>query len=146
MLVACINNDIEQLVCECVPCQIAQNKVRKVPLHPWPTTTNNWQRVHIDFCYVDGHTLLILVDSKTKWLDVYIMKSTMALATMEKLRCSFAIFGLPVELVSDNGPPFKSETFKMFCNANGISHITSPPYHPPSNGLAERGVQTVEKH
>lgn len=47
-------------------------------------------------------------------------------------------------IVSDNGPPFNSIEFVTFCKANGISTLKSPPYHPQSNGLAERQVQNVK--
>ena len=43
-----------------------------------------------------------------------------------------------------NGPSFTSGEFKKFMQANGIRHITSAPYHPSTNGLAERAVQTVK--
>ena len=40
--------------------------------------------------------------------------------------------------------PFKSESFRQFVLLNGIQHLTSGLYHPPSNGLAERAVQTFK--
>lgn len=47
-------------------------------------------------------------------------------------------------MTSDNGPPFQNEEFANFCKNRNICHITSPPHHPASNGLAERAVQTTK--
>ena len=73
------------------------------------------------------------------------MSSTIASKTIAKLRDSFARFGLPEQLVSDNGPQFVSEEFESFLHRNGVKHIRSSPYHPASNGAAERLVQTVKQ-
>ena len=47
--------------------------------------------------------------------------------------------------MTDNGPSFISQEFKEFMEANGIKHVTIAPYHPSSNRLVERGVQTVKQ-
>jgi len=56
----------------------------------------------------------------------------------------FARYGVPAQLVSDNGPQLKSEEFEQFLKRNGIKHITSAPYHPATNGLAERCVKSFK--
>lgn len=100
----------------------------------------------MDFFYKNKFAFLIIVDQKSKWVDVKLMTAgTGALETISKLRDFFSVFGLPAELVSDNGPPFSSNDFVMFCQANGIKPVKSPPYHPQSNGAAERNVQTIKK-
>ena len=49
-------------------------------------------------------------------------------------------------VVTDNGSNFVSEEFEDFLKQNEIRrHIRTTPYHPLSNGLAERGVQTFMK-
>ena len=73
------------------------------------------------------------------------MNSTTATATIQVLRTVFARFGIPESIVSDNGPQFTSSEFTEFCHVNGIRHVRVPPYHPSSNGLAERAVQTFKK-
>ena len=57
----------------------------------------------------------------------------------------FATHGLPEMLVTDNASYFTSQEFQDFAKLNGIRHVTSAPYHPAPNGLAERAVQTVTK-
>ena len=73
------------------------------------------------------------------------MSSTTATATVEALRAGFARFGLPLGVVSDNGLQFTSDCFAEFVRANAIRHYIGTPYHPATNGLAERIVQTIKK-
>ena len=48
-------------------------------------------------------------------------------------------------IVSNNGPAFTSSEFHQFVQANGMKHMTSAPYHPASNGLAEWALQTLKE-
>ncbi|UYV63953.1 hypothetical protein LAZ67_2006122 [Cordylochernes scorpioides] len=48
-------------------------------------------------------------------------------------------------MVSDIGPPFFSSDFGDLLSKNGISYVTSPSYHPKSNGQGEVSVREVKK-
>ena len=87
---------------------------------------------------------LLLVDSHSKWIDVHITNASTTAVTIEKLQFTFSSLGLPEILVTDNGPSFSSSEFTDFVKANGIQHIKTVPYHPASNSLAERVVQTFK--
>ncbi|XP_054260279.1 uncharacterized protein K02A2.6-like [Macrosteles quadrilineatus] len=143
-----IDKTIEETVLSCHVCQCTRNAVAKVPLCQWPRASSRWQRIHVDYAEdpLTRQQMLIVVDSFSKWLEVFIMKSTTSFKTIEKLRTLFASFGLPEELVSDNGPNFASGEFREFLSNNGIKFTLSPPYHPASNGAAERFVQEVKKN
>lgn len=65
--------------------------------------------------------------------------------TIDLLRQLFASYGLPEEVVSDNEPQFISTPFADFMRLNGIRHTRSAPYHPATNGAAERLVQNLER-
>ena len=73
------------------------------------------------------------------------MGSTSTEKTLDVLRNLFASYGLPEQLVSDNGPQFTSAEFEKSMKLNGIKHIRTSPYHPASNGEAERFVQTFKR-
>lgn len=81
-----------------------------------------------------------MVDSHSKSLEVFHMTSTTSSRTIEVLRNLFAAHGLLEEVVSDNGPQFASSDFKQFLAKNIIKQTLVPPYHPASNGAAERSV------
>ena len=88
---------------------------------------------------------LIAVDAFSKWPEVVIMDTTTASKTIDALRDMFARWGLPHQLVTDNGPQFTSIEFENFIKSNGVVHIRSAPYHPATNGLAERFVQSFKQ-
>ena len=93
-------------------------------------------RVNLDFAGpFQGAMFLVAVDSHSKWPEVFIMSTTVS-KTIEVLRVMFAAYGLPDQIVSDNGPQFISSEFATFLKQNGVKHIRSAPYHPSTNGLA----------
>lgn len=52
----------------------------------------------------------------------------------------FADFGCPQEIIADSGGSFIAAETKAFLDRNGVKLLHSPPWHPASNGLAERTV------
>ena len=137
--------DIEEISHNCNRCAEAGPEMAKTPLHLWDEPERVWQRLHIDFCGPEqGFMWLVIVDAKSKWPEVVKMTSTTTKATLEKLTEVFSRHGLPEAIVSDNGPQLASEEFKSYCQSRGIRHILTPPFHPASNGLAERFVQTFK--
>ena len=55
---------------------------------------------------------MIIVDTHSKWLEVVKMASTTTEKTLDVLRNMFARYGLPEQIVSDNGPQFVSKEFE----------------------------------
>jgi hypothetical protein len=140
-----IDRCIEDMARGCAGCQVQQNSPSLAPLHPWEWPEQPWKRVHIDYAGpFQGHMFLVVVDAYSKWPEVIPVQSTTSEATIEVLRVIFSRYGLPPQLVSDNGPQFVSAEFTRFLEENGIKHITSAPYHAATNGLAERFVQTFK--
>ncbi|KHJ97228.1 integrase core domain protein [Oesophagostomum dentatum] len=94
---------------------------------------------------MNGKMFLVIVDAYSKWPEIIEMTSTTSLATIRDSTRLFAQFGNPETIVSDNGSQFASREFAEFCNSNGITHVRSPPFHPQSNGQAERFVDTFKR-
>ena len=103
----------------------------------WPGL-EPWQRLHIDYAGpFQGRMFFVLVDAHSKWPEIVPMSSTSSAKTIEVLRNLVVSYGLPQQIVSDNGPQFVSEEFSDFLKKNGVKHIRSIPYHPSTNGLVE---------
>ena len=141
-----LDGELENQVRACPSCQAFHRSPQKSPLHPWDWPEKVWSRVHIDFAgpFLGSHYFL-LVDARSKWLEVHPVNSTSTHAALSKLRHVFSIFGLPDVLVSDNASAFTSEEFQQFVKRNGIRHVTSSPHHPATNGLVERAVQSFKQ-
>ena len=98
-----LDGDIEDTVRACSICSSTQSSPQKAPLIQWPWPTEPWERVHIDFAEIKGQQFLVVVDSHSKWMEVLPTQLTTAGKTIDLLIPLLASYGLPKELVSDNG-------------------------------------------
>lgn len=139
-----INKDIENYVKSCESCQRGQKDKKNKVYGKWPEVSYPFERAHIDFFFFHGRYFLIFVDVYTRWVDIKPMRNLTANCLIDKLEDIYGYFGYNKQLVSDNGPPYCSYEFNKYCESKGIELIHTPPYHPASNGMAERAVQSVK--
>ena len=141
-----LDSDIESYVHNCGNCQAITAVPPLSSVHPWEWPGKPWVRIHVDFAGpIKGQMYLIVIDSYSKWLEIIPTDSATAEVTIRALREIMSRWGLPLMMVSDNGPCFKAYEFVEFCKHNHIKHITVSPHHPASNGLAERAVQIFKR-
>ena len=141
-----IDASIEMTSRRCSSCGEHQNKPSKPPVHPWMLPEKPWSRVHLDHAInFMGTNWLVITDAYTKYPCIHPTSSTSSRATLDLLEEDFAHFGYPHTLVTDNATTFTSEEFQSWCKERGITHLTGAPYHPATNGAAERLVQTFKQ-
>ena len=139
-----LDEALEEVVKSCTSCQAVKHSPAVAPVQPWTCPNQPWKRIHLDFAGpFHGLMFLVAVDAHSKWPEVFVMKETTDTKTIE-VHVIFARFGLPEQVVIDNGPQLVSEDFSHFLKSKGIKHIRCAPYHPASNGLAEHFVQSLK--
>lgn len=141
-----LDQDIEKLILNCNSCRLSQPTPEKAVLIPWVPTDIPWSRIHVDFAGpIKDFSFLLIIDSFSKWVEVFKTKNITSAFTISKLREVFSRFGLVDTLVSDNGRQFTAEDFQAFMKSYGIKHVLTPPGHPATNGQAENFVKTFKK-
>lgn len=140
-----IDKDIERYIGSCGACCATRAAPARAPPAPWPRPAQPWQRIHIDYMQLAQRDYLIVIDAYSKWLECMLMdRGTSTHALINKLKLLFSRFGIPHVIMSDNDTKINSLEFKTFCTVNGIKHMTSPIYHPSSNGQAENSVKSCK--
>ena len=112
-----------------------------------PTTLPDypWQKIGTDLFTLNGATYLVTSDYFSRYLEVSKLMSTTTSGVVSALKPLFAKYGIPEEVVSDNGPQYASQEFGDFAKEYNFKHTTSSPHFPQSNGHAERAVQTAKR-
>lgn len=140
-----IDHEIEMMAQNCVQCQLVRANPSKVPLHPWENAKSPFERVHADFAGpFHGKLFFVLMDAYSKWPEIYVIPDLTTDTTIKCCREIFSRFGIPENFVSDRGTQFTNSKFQDFLKMNGIKHQMGAPYHPSTNGLAERLVYTLK--
>ena len=136
--------DIQQLIEKCMICQeygkpqLLIGTTQELPQFPWHTLATDlfyWKRM--DF--------LIVADIFSKYILVRKLPNSTSAAVCIELSLIVTELGLPHIIRSDNGPCYNSKEFKQFLQCYSITHQTSSPNHPRSNGFIERMVGVAKK-
>ena len=61
----------------------------------------------------------LAMDAHSRWPEVFEMSRTTADKTIALLQHLFALYGVPDQIVSDNGLQFFTEDFAIFMKSNG---------------------------
>ena len=139
-----LQDDISEMVQKCDECQRYGNKKPRPPERQI-SATRPLELLGVDVVQFQRQRALVTVDYYSGFLTYDTLSSETTEAVTKALNNIFRKFGLPERIISDNGPCFKSEKFRCFCDQLDIGHVTSSPYHHQSNGRVERAIATVEQ-
>ena len=80
----------------------------------------------------------------TLYIEIKTLRTLSTSTLIEQLKQVFAIHGIPVSLISDNGPNYASVEFSKFSEAWDLQHLTSSPHHLKADGKAESAVKIMK--
>lgn len=147
-----LRRSIEKYSNDCIIC-IRRRKNKNVPLHGNMLVNKPLCVIAIDlfgpFTYgSEQYTLLTVIDHFTKYAIVIVLKENEADSEniwMQLYTNWFSRFGIPIGIISDNGPQFSSIKFKENCAELGIKKWYSTPFHPQGNAVIEAFHQILKQ-
>lgn len=90
--------------------------------------------------------ILTVIDHFTRYAEFIALPDQTAETTAQALvQRIFTKFGVPEELISDQGTNFTSELMKQVCKLLRIRKLQTTAYHPMSNGRTERVHRTIPR-
>ena len=138
---------VSHLIANCLDCQKNKQKrkeLNETPLEKWTETVPfPFHTVNIDHkgpinppSNGNKHCLVV-IDSFSRYIQVYPVSSTSASETISALEKFFLTFGIPQKLVYDKGSAFMNEEFTSWTHELGITHAPRTAYSPWTNGKVE---------
>ena len=141
-----ISQAVKDKVEKCGFCQTHRSAQIREPQICTKMLEQPWERVAADLCTLKNRNYLVISDYFSHYIEVaYLGLNTKSLPVIAKMKAVFARWGIPSEVVTDNGPQFDSNEFANFAIEYGFDHITSSPTYAQSNGAAESAVKIAKK-
>ena len=139
-----ISSQIEEKVSQCSLCAQFQRAQPREPMIIQDLPDRMWSKVGTDLFEYNGVHYMLCVDYYSKWIEVAKLDNLTSGNIICHLKSQFVRYGIPDELLSDNGPQYASSASTDFRKSYGFVHTTSSPHFPQTNGEAERAVQTIK--
>ena len=106
-----------------------------------------WQTVNTDYLgpLPDNKYALVMIDQRSRYPVVTFTNNTTAKNFITICNNVFGHFGFPETLISDNGPPFRSNDVKTYTKGKGIKHRRVTPLWLQANGEVEKFMLPLTK-
>jgi hypothetical protein len=138
-------NDVTRYVNNCNTCQ--QIKYERKPIRleykETPTPCKPFDRLQIDTFHYDGTKILTIIDTFSKRLTAYTLKTLNQNEIKRKLLNYLALFPIPQTIQMDNGTEFNNSTIKNLLLSYKIEPYYVSANHSDSQGLIERSHSTL---
>lgn len=146
-----ISKDVRQWTQSCISCQRAKvNRHVFSAIGEFAEVKARFSKVHVDIVgplpqYEGFRYLLTCIDRFTRWPEAIPLIDI----TAESIATAFysgwvSRFGVPAEIVTDQGRQFESSLFKDLLTLLGSTRCRTSPYNPAANGLIERWHRTLK--
>ena len=124
----------------CHGCQPVARPDLPEPIRSTSLPDGPWQDLAVDLMgpLPSGHSLLVIVDYYSRFYEVEVMQSTTTEKIIDRLADTFCRHGLPNTIKSDNGPQFKSNEFREYCEQHSIIHQKVTAKWAQAKGEVER--------
>ena len=107
--------DIKLFVLTCSVCQARRNRQKVQPALGFPMADFPMHAIHSDNMQAGGRHFLVITDQDTLWTKVCPSNDITAATTIELLEDLCCTLGKLSVIVSDNGPNFRSQLYKDWC-------------------------------
>ena len=139
-----MTKQIQDMISRCETCQQNRQSLHSEPMINHEIPNKIFAKVGVDLFEHELKTYLILVDYYTKFPEITELHNTTSKSIINAMAEIFGRFGIPEQVMSDNGPQFASTEYKEFAKHYGFKPIHSSPQYPQSNGQVERYVQSIK--
>ena len=140
-----MNSEIKHWISTCEPCRQFEVSHSKETLMSHDVPERPWEKVGVDLLTLHQKNYLITVDYYSNFWELDRLEKTTSTAVIRKLKAHFARYGIPSQLISDNGPQFVSAQFQKFTQDWDIEHLTTSPHNSKANGKAESAVKSAKR-
>ena len=143
------------LTADCFTCQNNQSKPKhqkEVPLEEWQNETVPLRTIHIDHKGPNHPTsagnvhCLLIVDAFSRFLMVYPVRNTTAVATITAVEKWIIPFGIPQSIIYDRDTAFINTEFINWTKELGITLRPRRAYSPWPNGKNETQNQHFARY
>ena len=143
---------VKEFIKKCDTCQKLEQRAREVNTQPYTTGGMRlFERINVDTIGPfkedeDGNKyVVVIVDSLSRFVELIPTDTADGKAAGRALMQHVGYFGLPKQVLTDNGPQYRNEAIKELTSAMGVQALYTTPYSKEENGLVERMNKEVNR-